>query len=75
MKMGAVGTEVARGEPIGTAADAAGHCAPGACVHWGVRLDGAYVDPLDYLAGFGPVVLLTLSEAWGPALATRRLPT
>jgi len=27
-------------------------------VHWGLRLDGVYVDPLDYLEGFGPVRLL-----------------
>lgn len=54
----ALGTTVAQGDVIGTKADAHDHCSPGACVHWGLRLDGVYVDPLDYLAGYGPVVLL-----------------
>jgi murein DD-endopeptidase MepM/ murein hydrolase activator NlpD len=49
-----VGTRVAAGDPLGTAAggepdrDTRAHChAP--CVHWGVRLDGDYVDPLHLL--------------------------
>ncbi len=53
-----VGTTARRGEPIGTVAEAPGHCTPSICIHWGVRLDGIYQDPLDYLEGFGPVVLL-----------------
>lgn len=33
------------------------HC-PGSCLHWGVRLDGEYVDPLRYLMDRRPSVLL-----------------
>ena len=54
----AVGDVVARGKTIGTVADARDHCARSQCVHGGLRLDGTYVDPLDYLEGFGPVRLL-----------------
>lgn len=53
-----VGDVVVRGQPVGTVAASPGHCSPRACVHWGLRLDGVYVDPLDYLEGFGPVRLL-----------------
>lgn len=53
-----VGERVERLDAVGTVANAVGHCAPQACVHWSVRRDGAYVDPLDCLDGFGAVVLL-----------------
>lgn len=53
-----VGDIVSKGDGIGTVADAGHHCAASPCVHWGLRLDGAYVDPLDYLEGFGPIRLL-----------------
>jgi len=53
-----VGDVVAKGESIGTVAASPHHCTKRECVHWGLRLDGAYVDPLDYLAGFGPIRLL-----------------
>lgn len=56
----AVGESVARGQAVGTVASSPGHCAPATCLHWGLRLDGAYVDPLDYLEGFGPIRLLSL---------------
>lgn len=55
-----VGDIVSVGDELGTVSAAAGHCAPATCVHWGLRLDGRYVDPLDYLRGFGPVQLLPL---------------
>nr|WP_228375056.1 M23 family metallopeptidase [Demequina iriomotensis] len=54
----AAGTRVARGDPLGTVATVPGHCAPATCLHWGVRVDGVYTDPLDLLEGFGPVRLL-----------------
>jgi murein DD-endopeptidase MepM/ murein hydrolase activator NlpD len=54
----AVGDVVMRGDVIGTVADAPRHCVRRQCVHWGLRLDGTYVDPLDYLEGFGPIRLL-----------------
>ena len=54
------GDAVARGEPIGTTG--AGH--PGAEVphlHFGVRLDGAYQDPLWYLAPLGVQDMIRLA--------------
>lgn len=57
-----VGDLVNTGDSLGTVSRAAGHCAPDTCVHWGLRHDGQYVDPLDYLRGFGPVQLLPLEE-------------
>jgi len=56
----AVGEAVTRGETVGTVSASAGHCAPRTCIHWGLRLDGVYVDPLDYLEGFGPIRLLPM---------------
>ncbi len=56
----AEGTLVRAGDPIGTVAAssaAGGHCGPASCVHWGVREDGSYADPLDLLDPH-PVVLL-----------------
>jgi murein DD-endopeptidase MepM/ murein hydrolase activator NlpD len=58
-----VGEVVDAGETVGTVASVRGHCAPATCVHWGLRRDGRYVDPLDYVRGFGPVRLLPL-EPW-----------
>ena len=59
------GTVVRRGEPVGvtasgTGTDAgtdAGHCAS-ACLHFGVRLHGQYLSPLNYLGGIPLPVLL-----------------
>ncbi len=42
------GEAVRRGDVIGTVV--AGHCASD-CLHFGVRLDGQYVSPLNYLGG------------------------
>lgn len=55
-----VGDAVATGDRLGTVSAARSHCYPATCVHWGLRLEGAYVNPLDYLRGFGPVRLLPL---------------
>ena len=63
-----VGTPVTPGDVVGlvatptVAGDAAhagarGHCAPTSCVHWGVRRDGEYVDPLGLLE---PVTVVLL---------------
>ncbi|WP_081680591.1 M23 family metallopeptidase [Cellulomonas sp. URHD0024] len=54
-----VGTSVVLGQPVGTLESSGSHCAPQACLHWGVRLEGSYVDPLGLLPGAGPVVLLS----------------
>ncbi|MCS0500472.1 M23 family metallopeptidase [Protaetiibacter mangrovi] len=50
------GDVVHRGQLIGTLQ--AGHCAGGACLHFGVRIDGAYVSPLLFLGGQPRAVLL-----------------
>jgi murein DD-endopeptidase MepM/ murein hydrolase activator NlpD len=50
-----VGSVVHRGEVIGTLV--AGHCVS-ACLHFGVRLHGEYVSPLNYLGGIRRSVLL-----------------
>jgi murein DD-endopeptidase MepM/ murein hydrolase activator NlpD len=56
----AIGSAVSRGDRIGVVGPTPGHCAPRTCLHWGVRIGGRYVDPLD-LVGRGPPVLLP----WG----------
>jgi len=56
------GTRLARGEPVGVVTQTAGHCAPQTCVHWGVKFGQRYLDPLDWLEGFGPIVLLPLAH-------------
>lgn len=63
-----VGDVVAAGDVVGTVQDPAagrGHCAPGACLHWGVRRgsgrEAVYLDPLLVLLAHGspgPPVLL-----------------
>jgi murein DD-endopeptidase MepM/ murein hydrolase activator NlpD len=49
------GTPVRRGEVVGTVVG--GHCTS-PCLHFGVRLDGEYVNPLNYLGGLPYSVLL-----------------
>lgn len=51
------GTVVHRGDPVGTIATSTGHCAS-ACLHFGVRLHGQYLSPLNYLGGIRLPVLL-----------------
>lgn len=50
------GTSVERGEPVGTVS-LGGHVEPGV-LHLGVRLDGAYINPLILLGGVPRAVLL-----------------
>lgn len=71
----AVGTPVARGQPIGTLALVGSHCFPAACLHWGWRRGDVYLNPLD-LIGPRPVRLLPLSgrPAIGPRAPARLLP-
>ena len=54
-----VGSRVTRGAPIGTVG-VGGHCADG-CVHFGVRRDGVYVNPMLLLGEVPPAVLLPLT--------------
>jgi len=57
-----VGTTVAAGQEVGQVGPGYSHCEPHLCVHWGLREGSAYIDPLDCLEGFGPVVLLPLAD-------------
>jgi murein DD-endopeptidase MepM/ murein hydrolase activator NlpD len=54
------GTMVQTGSSLGVVAAVPGHCAPATCLHWGLRRDETYLDPL-VLLGLGPPVLLLLS--------------
>lgn len=63
----ALGDVVAAGDVVGTVEDPAagrGHCAPSACLHWGVRRgagrEAVYLDPL--------LVLLTQGSLGAPVL-------
>ncbi len=58
------GQRVAAGDVVGALAtatgEARGHCGfP--CLHWGVRADGEYVDPLSFVMDRRPSVLLPLA--------------
>jgi murein DD-endopeptidase MepM/ murein hydrolase activator NlpD len=61
-----VGDVVTRGDVIGTLQRGSSHCFPSACLHWGLRRGGTYLDPLT-LVGAGPVRLLPLAQ-WDWAL-------
>jgi murein DD-endopeptidase MepM/ murein hydrolase activator NlpD len=54
----AVGDDVDVGDPLGVVSGEPGHCFPRTCMHWGVRFQGEYVNPLDVLVGYGSIVLL-----------------
>ena len=57
------GTVVRRGDVVATVAPGENHCAPQTCLHWGVRRNGRYLDPLTLLAiRHGPAVLLPLGS-------------
>lgn len=51
------GETVEKGRAVGTIAGA-GHCPDGRCMHWGVRRDGEYVNPLQFVQDLRPSVLL-----------------
>ncbi|MBP2217607.1 murein hydrolase activator EnvC [Arthrobacter sp. CAN_C5] len=64
------GRVVREGQLLGTLASGSGshgsgshaatsHC-PSSCLHWGVRVDGEYVNPLNYVTDRRPSVLLPL---------------
>ncbi|MFC3298736.1 M23 family metallopeptidase [Arthrobacter agilis] len=60
------GRRVARGEHLGSISAAgpspsSAHCIR-TCLHWGVRVDGEYVDPLGFVSDRRPSVLLPLGE-------------
>jgi murein DD-endopeptidase MepM/ murein hydrolase activator NlpD len=58
-----VGSRVTRGAPIGTVG-VGGHCADH-CVHFGVRRDGVYVNPMLLLGEVPPAVLLPMTATAG----------
>ncbi len=57
----AVATVVRAGATVAVVADVPAHAGcPGRCLHWGVRVEGRYVDPLWWLGGDRTVRLLPL---------------
>ncbi|PFG33548.1 M23 family metallopeptidase [Sanguibacter antarcticus] len=57
------GTSVGRGDVLGSLApDVATHCAPDACLHWGVRRAEEYIDPLELVVEREAVILLPLDH-------------
>jgi hypothetical protein len=53
------GARVQAGAALGTVVAKGSQCAPGACLHWGLRRGSAYLDPLS-LVGAGRVRLLPM---------------
>lgn len=51
------GQPIARGQPLGVLEVAGSHCAPRACLHWGLLEDDRYLDPLQ-LVGSTEIRLL-----------------
>jgi murein DD-endopeptidase MepM/ murein hydrolase activator NlpD len=49
-------------QAVGYVESTSAHCAPSHCVHWGLRDGERYLNPLDWLVGFGPVRLLPMRE-------------
>jgi murein DD-endopeptidase MepM/ murein hydrolase activator NlpD len=56
-----VGDVVARGDPLGRLESGHPGCPQAACLHWGLRRGGLYLDPLALL-GLGRVRLLPLQR-------------
>lgn len=56
-----VGAVVSSGDPIGTLSGVGSHCAPQACLHWGVVEGDQYVDPLSLIT-LARVRLLPLGD-------------
>lgn len=55
------GDRVSAGQAVGRLATTRSHCSPASCLHWGVRLEEDYVDPLGLILDRRPSVLLPLS--------------
>jgi murein DD-endopeptidase MepM/ murein hydrolase activator NlpD len=55
------GDRVHRGQVVGVLRGR-DHCGPGTCLHWGVRRDGDYVNPLQFVGALEPSVLLPVPE-------------
>jgi murein DD-endopeptidase MepM/ murein hydrolase activator NlpD len=59
----AAGDRVSAGEPIGTLSPAGSHCAPSACLHWGLLRGGVYLDPVSLVLGAARPRLLPLGRS------------
>lgn len=71
----AAGDRVGVGEPIGTLSPAGSHCAPSACLHWGLLRGGVYLDPVNLVLGAARPRLLPLGRsALAPTAPPPRLP-
>lgn len=55
-----VGDRVTAGQQVAVLGPQPGHCAPGTCLHWGLRHGSTYLDPLRMVRPAGPPVLLPL---------------
>ncbi|MFF0988975.1 murein hydrolase activator EnvC family protein [Kocuria nitroreducens] len=55
------GDRVSRGQVVGVLRGR-DHCGPRTCLHWGVRRDGDYVNPLQFVGELEPSVLLPVPE-------------
>jgi murein DD-endopeptidase MepM/ murein hydrolase activator NlpD len=56
------GDQVGAGTVLGRLEVVASHCPPAACLHWGLRRDGTYLDPRSLLGA----VRVRLLPVWGP---------
>jgi murein DD-endopeptidase MepM/ murein hydrolase activator NlpD len=56
------GEQVVAGQQIGTLAAEGSHCAPSACLHWGLRRGDVYLDPMTLLPTPGRPRLLPLGH-------------
>jgi murein DD-endopeptidase MepM/ murein hydrolase activator NlpD len=65
-----IGDVVVQGEQIGHLVLAGSHCAPAACLHWGLKRGPDYLDPLALLR-LNPVRLLPFDE---PTSSAARAP-
>ena len=61
----AAGAHVATGAVLGVLVGAGSHCAPQACLHWGLRRGGSYLDPLGLVGRVRVRLLPMLSDARG----------
>jgi len=68
------GRAVDGGEVVGTVTAAPGHCLPRTCLHWGLLLDGRYLDPLAMVSGV-EVRLLPVWSGLPAPLPVPRAPT
>ena len=72
------GDQVATGAVLGRLESVASHCPPAACLHWGLRRGGTYLDPCSLLGAVRVRLLPVWGSPWpaaAPAAVTERLPS